>query len=537
MKKKIFSAIMIFSAALIMMLTTEVMAAHTTFQVNAGTTIKTSGMYKYFVTASGNAVITDITGNPQGEYTLPSEIDNYSAVAVCNKALEDLYGVTSLNIPDSYISLCIKAADTQAESFLLNSGIQEPSGAKGYSFTFLPTNIKYLKIGKNLTEIGCAGETGGWNYEGHTTFESLERIDVDPENKQYYSQDGIMFSKKDPYTGEEQKSVAIYPLSAPYVYYTFEYDVYIRHLKGAKNLKRIVFGGWNNYDTWTNFNSQDNVEIYCLENDENALEKAKSLGWDKCVNFVKTSYDVPHIAYFHVTPSEGYIKDGNYEGTTFTITATTCGAEQISVWGDMPDGTWYELSYDVLKSYGLKYTEGEAPSEKHWEVKLPFYNAGQPRIFRLYIDGMPVDGNLNYWGVYHVDLYRFSPTPQQDPISVTVNGEYINFDVPPQMINNRTMVPVRAIAEALGAKVEWNEFEGKITIRKGDDFWVQMFIGDSNMAIAQPGASWQGSMYLDSPPIIINGRTLIPVRALSEAFLCNINWDEQSRTVTIQEWN
>ena len=48
------------------------------------------------------------------------------------------------------------------------------------------------------------------------------------------------------------------------------------------------------------------------------------------------------------------------------------------------------------------------------------------------------------------------PTPYRDKIDVTVGGKIINFDVKPQIINGRTMVPLRAILEALGASVGWN---------------------------------------------------------------------------------
>jgi len=49
-------------------------------------------------------------------------------------------------------------------------------------------------------------------------------------------------------------------------------------------------------------------------------------------------------------------------------------------------------------------------------------------------------------------------------ITVLLNGEAIEFDVPPQIIDNRTMVPLRAISEALDAKVEWDEQTQTITI-------------------------------------------------------------------------
>ena len=54
-------------------------------------------------------------------------------------------------------------------------------------------------------------------------------------------------------------------------------------------------------------------------------------------------------------------------------------------------------------------------------------------------------------------------------ISVEINGQAISFDVPPQIINDRTMVPMRKIFETLGAKVEWLAQTRQILAIKGED--------------------------------------------------------------------
>ena len=55
-----------------------------------------------------------------------------------------------------------------------------------------------------------------------------------------------------------------------------------------------------------------------------------------------------------------------------------------------------------------------------------------------------------------------------DPISVTLDGNYIEFDVHPQIINGRTMVPIRAIFEKMGAVVEWDGNTSSAICTKGD---------------------------------------------------------------------
>ena len=117
-------------------------------------------------------------------------------------------------------------------------------------------------------------------------------------------------------------------------------------------------------------------------------------------------------------------------------------------------------------------------------------------------------------------------------MDATLNGVPLSFDVPPQIINGRTMVPVRTIFEALGAEVSWNEATQTV-IGKNDKYEVNIQIGSNTMywAVIYDGYSTQ--VPLDSPAVIIDGRTLIPARAVAEAFGCKVDWDENTRTVMI----
>lgn len=111
-------------------------------------------------------------------------------------------------------------------------------------------------------------------------------------------------------------------------------------------------------------------------------------------------------------------------------------------------------------------------------------------------------------------------------IKVFLNGNEIAFDTPPQQINDRTMVPMRAIFEAMGAQIEWSEVDAKVTANKGD-VTIIMQIG-SNAFIKNGIAS-----YIDAAPVLIDGRTLVPVRVIAESFGAEVGWEEASRTVSI----
>lgn len=111
-------------------------------------------------------------------------------------------------------------------------------------------------------------------------------------------------------------------------------------------------------------------------------------------------------------------------------------------------------------------------------------------------------------------------------INVFVNASEIEFDVEPTIIDGRTMVPLRAIFEALGASVEWDNETRSVTSVKGGTY-VSLSI-DSNV-INVNGVD----KALDVPAQIVQDRTLVPVRAISEAFDCSVEWVNETRSVLI----
>lgn len=121
-------------------------------------------------------------------------------------------------------------------------------------------------------------------------------------------------------------------------------------------------------------------------------------------------------------------------------------------------------------------------------------------------------------------------------ISVYVDGEKLTFDQPPVAQNGRVLVPLRAIFEALGAEVEWLPEDQAVAAQKGDTL-VVMQLGNNRFAKSVGGGD--SVVYdLDVPPIALNGRTLVPVRAVSESFDCNVEWDGSTQTVTVssEKW-
>lgn len=111
-------------------------------------------------------------------------------------------------------------------------------------------------------------------------------------------------------------------------------------------------------------------------------------------------------------------------------------------------------------------------------------------------------------------------------IRVIIDGNSVAFDVEPQLINDRTVVPMRAVFEALGAKVVW-ESNTKTVFAHKDETYIQVRVGD--YYIIKDGEP----IKLDSPAVIVEDRTLVPVRAISESFGYSVSWDSGTQTVNI----
>lgn len=112
-------------------------------------------------------------------------------------------------------------------------------------------------------------------------------------------------------------------------------------------------------------------------------------------------------------------------------------------------------------------------------------------------------------------------------ISVYIDDDLLTFDVSPQIIDGRTMVPMRKIFESLGAVVTWDEASRTVTGKKGD-ITVNITI-DSKVIFKNSVPEM-----LDVAPVIVDSRTLVPVRAVAESFDCEVLWLEESRTVKIK---
>ena len=116
----------------------------------------------------------------------------------------------------------------------------------------------------------------------------------------------------------------------------------------------------------------------------------------------------------------------------------------------------------------------------------------------------------------------------QQEISVYVNGQKLQFETPPTIIDGNTLVPIRPIFEALGVSVTWDDVN---KIASGFDMGVSVQIPIGKAYIVRCGVN----VPIEVPGMIINDSTYIPLRAVAESLDCTVTWNQETQTITLND--
>ena len=118
-----------------------------------------------------------------------------------------------------------------------------------------------------------------------------------------------------------------------------------------------------------------------------------------------------------------------------------------------------------------------------------------------------------------------SAAPAEENITVTVNGQTVEFpDQKPFLRDDRTLVPIRFIAESLGYEVDWDAKENTALIDGGR---IKLWIGTNRAELNGKKVT------LDTSSILVNDRTMVPLRIIAETLDCTVDWLAKTRTVQI----
>ncbi|MFD0870466.1 stalk domain-containing protein [Paenibacillus residui] len=218
----------------------------------------------------------------------------------------------------------------------------------------------------------------------------------------------------------------------------------------------------------------------------------------------------------------------------------------VNVWGDN-SGNW--LRAELIDAAG-KTHRVDLAKEINWDgwktVKGNFSNldmAYPVQLKRIYIadieQGRADRARKGTVALDDIKLHYKTevPNPKRNKVSltidepkITVNGESMTIDQAPVLISGNTLVPVRFVVEALGGEViPWNEgdTERKVTIFK-DGQMAELWLDQLDLVV-------NGKVVTaEVPPQLMNERTMMPLRILTENFGWKVSWDQETHTVTLE---
>jgi len=246
-------------------------------------------------------------------------------------------------------------------------------------------------------------------------------------------------------------------------------------------------------------------------------------------------YEVLSLAIDPLTPSTLYAgthRDGVFRSTDSgaTWSATNTGLPQLSIQCLAVDSRTPATLYAGIY-YGGVFRSTDSGS--HWTA----LNTGlaDRRVLSLAIN--PVTPSILYAGTFDGGVFRYDATMgiielEIGSSTMLVDGRPVVLEAAPIILNSRTLLPIRAVVEAVGGTIAWEASTRKVTIVRKDkklELWI------SNSVARLNGQSIKIDSDAKVVPIIMNGRTLLPLRFVAEALALDVQWDAATQTITITD--
>jgi photosystem II stability/assembly factor-like uncharacterized protein len=255
--------------------------------------------------------------------------------------------------------------------------------------------------------------------------------------------------------------------------------------------------------------------VFFVENYGTTWEKLQGGTAPNIVNTCAFAYsDWSQI--YAATYEEGFFK--KQISRKVTVTATEDGTISPSGIVEVPFGGWLNFTMTPKEGYKVK------------ELYLGTRRFDPYTSFKV----IEIAVNITFKAVFEKIAVEKKETIiilQIGNMNFTVNGETKSLDSPPIIKNGRTLLPIRAIIESLDGSVGWDSNDKKVTITLGLNK-IELWIG-KNTAMVNGASKPIDSDNTNVVPEIINGRTMLPVRFVTENLGCEVLWDGTTKTITI----
>ncbi len=127
---------------------------------------------------------------------------------------------------------------------------------------------------------------------------------------------------------------------------------------------------------------------------------------------------------------------------------------------------------------------------------------------------------------------------EEQDIKIQINGSWLHCDTAPFIENSHTLLPLRAVMEGLGAKVEWYSERETVKVY-ADDVNIELIIGEEKAKVVRriEGTEKEEELNLEVAAKIVGGRTFIPGCFVSEVFSAEVQWDDRLGAMIIETGN
>ncbi len=197
----------------------------------------------------------------------------------------------------------------------------------------------------------------------------------------------------------------------------------------------------------------------------------------------------------------------------------------------IPTNSLYWMDY--IKK-GFEVDSNEQMLMNQWLMRLAccYPNPPKEASLKSYLHSLllyPGFDRSHFLAGKDFDRVRDTPWfPSLFDICVSVDDEIIKDLTAPKIVNGRTLVPIRPVCEAIGADVSWDEATRAVTITRAEKE-IKLTIGSAEALVGGK------SFALDTAPVIISGRTMLPLRFVMETLSQKVTWDERNRVVSVEE--
>jgi len=250
-----------------------------------------------------------------------------------------------------------------------------------------------------------------------------------------------------------------------------------------------------------------------------------TVGPSSSPSFVDTSIEPGKTYYYYVKSIENLYQEMPVYSEPSEEVSVIC--KQFSITSSSTPGGSISPSGTITVNYGDSKTFTITPDKGY-------------KISDVKVDGKSVGAVSTYTFANITDNHTIEATFEKNEIVIvlrvgqtifTVNGTPNTLDSPPVIKNNRTLLPIRPIVEALGGTVGWDGNERKVTVTLGSTT-IELWIG-KNIARVNGASKPIDSTNSKVVPEIINGRTMLPLRFVTENLGCQLQWDPNTQTITI----